>query len=117
MDLVRSILLKIEGEGDPELREVPQIKDYDTANVTYHVRLLHEAGLVSAIDASTLDGEEYIDVGITWAGHEFLDDIRDPEIWKAAKSGATKLGSYSLSVLADLAKAAIAAKAQSLGLL
>lgn len=117
MDLIRAILLKIEDEGDPELRQVPAIEGYAENVVTSHIALLMDAGLVSAIDASTLGSEDYIEIGLSWAGHEFLDNIRDPEIWRTTKSGAAKLGSFSLSLIADLAKAALTAKAQSLGLM
>lgn len=116
-DLVRAILLKIEEEGNPELRQVPVVEGYDEGLVTSHVALLMDAGLVSAIDASTLDSEDYIEIALTWAGHEFLDNVRDPEIWRTTKSGAAKLGSYSIGLLADLAKAALTAKAKSLGLI
>lgn len=117
MDVVRAILLAIEERGNPELSGVPNVHGYDAASITYHVRLLREAGLVSALDVSTLDGEEYIDIGLTWRGHEFLDNVRDPEIWRHTKSRAAKLGSFSLGILADVARAALIAKGQSLGLL
>jgi hypothetical protein len=116
MDLVRTILLKIEEDGDPELRQVPTIEGFDEGTVTSHVALLMDAGLVSAIDASTLGSEDYIEIGLSWAGYEFLENVRDPEIWRTTKSRAAKVGSFSLSVIADIAKAAIVAKMQSLGL-
>jgi hypothetical protein len=117
MDLVRSILLEIEARGDPELRNVPFIQGYDEGVVTSHVALLLDAGLASGIDASTMDGQDYMEIGMTWAGYEFLDNVRDPEIWRTTKTGAAKLGSFSLSLIGDLAKAALTAKAQSLGLI
>jgi len=45
--------------------------------------------------------------GLTWHGHEFLDAIRDPEIWRRTKEGANKAGGFTVSLLADLAKGLI----------
>ena len=59
-----------------------------------------------------------IDMGwrITWAGHEFLDTVRDPEIWRKTKNGADQLGSWTIKILADMASGYVRAKAQELGL-
>ena len=38
-------------------------------------------------------------------GHEFLDTLRDPEIWRRTKQGAKKIGSASIDVLFTLGKA------------
>ena len=35
---------------------------------------------------------------LTFNGHEFLDTVRDGEIWKLAKEGATKAGVASVQV-------------------
>lgn len=115
MDLVRQILLAIERDGTPELRRAPDVEGYSPQQVTHHIALLSQAGLISAIDASSTSGKAYIQIGLTWDGHEFLDDIRDPEIWRQTKAGAAKVGSFSFGLFADLAKAAVVAKAQSLG--
>ena len=117
MDLIRTILLKIEEQGDPQLRRVPTIQGADEHTVRSHVGLLLDAGLVRAIDASTYSSRDYLEIGLTWEGHEFLDNIRDPEIWRKTKSGAKKVGSFSIGILAEIARAAITAKAQSLGVL
>lgn len=42
---------------------------------------------------------------LTWNGHEFLDTIRDAEVWKRTKAGAEKAGNASVSFLWELAKA------------
>lgn len=41
---------------------------------------------------------------LTWQGHDFLDKVRDPEIWHATKEGAKKAGGFSLELLGALAK-------------
>lgn len=115
MDLVRLLLLRIEQEGSPALRNVPEVEGFDEATVAHHISLMLQAGLVTAIDASSFDGLAYLEIKMTWHGHEFLETIRDPEIWQSTKAGAAKVGSWSIGIIAELAKAAVVAKAQSLG--
>lgn len=43
-------------------------------------------------------------IGLTWRGHELLDNIRDKTVWNAVKKKAGKFGGFSLSVLANSAK-------------
>lgn len=116
MDLIRTILLQVEGEGQPDLPNMPKLDGVSDELVAYHIRMMMEAGLLTAVDASSFDGEEYIQISMTWDGHEFLEKVRDPEIWQKTKASAAKVGSFSLGIVAEIAKAAIVAKAQSLGL-
>jgi hypothetical protein len=44
---------------------------------------------------------------LTWFGHDFLDSVRDPAIWKATKEGAAKIGGFSVHLLGALAKGLI----------
>lgn len=115
MDLIRALLLDVEAAPRPELPEAPDYEGWDLEGVMYHVRLLRDAGFLTAMDGTSTEGEWYQDLALTWPGHEFLEEVRDPEIWKKTKQGASKLGTWSLSVLGALAKAAIAAKAKELG--
>lgn len=39
---------------------------------------------------------------ITWEGHEFLDTIRDPKVWKATKKIASHLESVSIKILSNI---------------
>jgi hypothetical protein len=47
---------------------------------------------------------------LTWEGHEFLDDIRDPEIWRKTKDRAKSVAGAGLSLLWEIAKAEIKTK-------
>ncbi|WP_126941637.1 DUF2513 domain-containing protein, partial [Xanthomonas sp. BRIP62409] len=53
---------------------------------------------------------------ITSDGHDFLDSVRDPEIWRKTKSGAGQLGSWTVRMLAEMASGYVRAKAKDLGL-
>ena len=41
---------------------------------------------------------------LTWAGHDFLDSIRDPIVWSKTKKGAMEAGGFTFDLLKDLAK-------------
>lgn len=116
MDLIRQILVHLEGLDQPALQTVPEFEGSTQARVLEHIRLLIDAGLITAVDATTFGGPNYINIKMTWAGHEFVTVVRDDEIWKKTKQGASKLGSWTFALLADLATGLIKAKAASLGL-
>jgi hypothetical protein len=110
MDIVRELLLRIEAvnmpAGHPALLTVTSddlVRPGDDQNsIAEHVRLLVDAGFVKP---TRLSGPEFFGVsGLTWRGHDFLDAIRDPEIWRQTKDGATKAGGFTVEILGDLAK-------------
>ncbi|CUS26106.1 hypothetical protein FC70_GL000498 [Paucilactobacillus oligofermentans DSM 15707 = LMG 22743] len=39
---------------------------------------------------------------ITWDGHEFLDTIRDPEVWSNTKKILSHLESVSISTVSNI---------------
>ncbi|MDQ6867300.1 MAG: DUF2513 domain-containing protein [Pseudomonadota bacterium] len=39
--------------------------------------------------------------------HDFLDSIRDPDLWNKTKKGAKAAGGFTMDLLADLAKGLI----------
>ncbi|MNQ78172.1 hypothetical protein D3C85_930750 [compost metagenome] len=109
MDLVRTILIKIDEAKQP-IRMIDLLAedatDDDLAAVQYHLAMLvDEVGFVRGIKAHTLGGKNWIDLNLTWNGHEFLDNVRDPEIWRQTKTGAVKAGQWSIKTLADIAVA------------
>jgi hypothetical protein len=119
MDLVRDLLLKIEeAKEPPALSDLVSKEDdekYETA--TYHLKMLiDEVGLVRGINCGSMDGEDWIELNITWTGHEFLDTVRDPEVWRKTKEGAKKIGGFTLDILMQLATGYLKMKAKELGL-
>jgi hypothetical protein len=107
MDLVRMLLLKIEAGKKQTMSDLvnAECRIGDPEDIGYHLRMLiKEAGVVTGIDVCTCDGDHWIHLELTWFGHEFLDDIRDPEIWRRTKEGAASIGSFSIDTLRELAK-------------
>lgn len=116
MDLVRDILLAIEAAPKNLDRDL-QLEGHDAELVSGHVKLLKQAGYIEEPFTRFAGGVKFsYGLALTWEGHEFLETIRDPQIWKLTKSGANKVGSWSLSLVAELAKGAIRQKAVEMGL-
>ena len=120
MDLIRDLLLKIEGgqrSFDLLTPEIAEILGEDGAGkmpreqaelMEYHLALLDDAGLITI--QAKLSGAVWQIGQITWAGHDFLDTIRDPAIWRETKAGAKQAGGFSLDLLRALAKGLIKKK-------
>lgn len=119
MDLIRELLLKLEAL---DLRpgaimhfmpddEAIQTPGYSPAEIEYHARLLTEAGLIEP-GRGAMQG--FIFRALTWAGHDFADSIRDPEIWEKTKKGAMAAGGFTVDLLKDLAKGFIKKKLEDL---
>lgn len=113
MDLLRLLLLKLE-ELDEDGQSIWQLSDEDLQfpgytydQAYYHFQLAVEAGLVD--DAGgTLSAVLFR--RLTWAGHDFIDAVRDDEIWKKTRQGAGAAGGFSIELLKDLAKGFIKKK-------
>jgi len=86
MDLIREILLKVEElPFDGAFHDIT-VEGRSDDEITYHVMLLHEAGLIEAADLSTLAGMCWKPLRLTYTGHEFLDAARSQTVWVKAKA-------------------------------
>ena len=70
-------MLMIEASTDDPMAAVSLkgLSEYTDRVKAYHVLLLHEAGLVDAIDASSMSGIDWIPTRLTMAGHQYLETI------------------------------------------
>lgn len=94
MDLVRLLLLKLEETSDdPRLWIDLEIPNYTSEEVSYHIMILNEAGLIEACDLSTMGRGNSIwrPKRLTSSGHEFLDAARNESIWNKAKEKASSM--------------------------
>lgn len=109
-DLVRSLMLAIEKTDDPTGMG-PQgaakfMQDTNTSRdvLAYHIARLHEAGFINGRVIWASDEPAVLIPGnLTYNGHEYLDTIRAPEVWRKSKTIAQKVGSVSLSMMAQIA--------------
>ena len=108
-DLVRKILFAVE-ECDQDQREcVPLGFDgHDKKTVAYHVWLLMDAGLIEGLSKPGFCWQAQ---RLTWAGHEFLQSIRDDTIWNKAKEKVLKpTASWTFGILMEWLKQEIKEK-------
>jgi hypothetical protein len=74
--------------------------------VSYQIKILSQGGLIEADNCSTQSGFDWRAVGLTWAGHEFLDTIKNDTVWAKTKSFVlSKGGSASFTVIGKIASA------------
>jgi hypothetical protein len=86
MDLVRQIMLNVEGmpAGPPIQYPVGEIED---RVLLAHLEMLISAGLVSGKISQSLGsrGDVIIISGLTWEGHEWIETVRRDDIWSQVK--------------------------------
>ena len=109
-DLIRKILLQVESLGDTQ-SQIEGVEGMDAENVSYHINLMVEAGLVIGDCTQGLDGPLRCSASLlTWAGHEFLDKIRSAGVWNKVKAMAREKGlSLSFEMIKTAAGCAITA--------
>jgi len=106
MDLVRKILLDLEEKDHSGWVEL-KYDNYDKQVVSYHVKILNQAGLIEAkYFATTYDGYEmWIAKDLTWEGQEFLDAARNDTVWNNVKKKvAEQGGNIPFDVLKEMLK-------------
>lgn len=93
-ELIRKILLKLEHQPEASgYLDFESIKGFKPEKVAYHFDMMQQAGLISG------------KASITWAGHEFLDSVRNDTAWNKIKSTIIEKG---LGITFDSIKAAAA---------
>jgi len=112
MDLARQILLAVEqapfNAGTIDVK-VPGRSD---ETISYHVMLLHQAGLLQATDFSTMGNREWKPTSLTWEGHEFLEASRNETTWRKTLATVKDKGGGTIfevvkSLLVEAAKRAV----------
>lgn len=114
-DCVRSVLLTVEKSKtiDEELNINPvtvetifeQLPKYEDNEILYTIEKLKEAGYINA--TIQFAAGHYIDgfiSSITYSGHEYLDNIRDPKVWRKVKSVLAKAGATTLPLISQAAQ-------------
>lgn len=122
MDLVRDLLLYFEAKSKSSGIHAAdvQIEGYSETEIVLHLNIMAEAGLLICEPfRSKTNPERYIRTfvfDLSWKGHEYLDTIRDPRIWKGTKSALGTIGNWSFGVALDIAKGLAVSEARRLGL-
>jgi hypothetical protein len=104
MDLVRKIMLAIEASERPLDSTLVRISGYPSDSITEHMRLLNEAGLIEGISAYSVEHRlKWIELRLTWSGHDFLDAARNETLWNETLTEVHKqTGTVPFEVLKGL---------------
>ena len=119
MDLIRITMLEIE-RGRRSFSVLPlsaarkmmipeeeALDDELASTLEYHLGLIESAGFANFRKSP---GSTWFVEGLTWQGHEFLDNIRAQDIWDQAKEQAGNLGGFSMEIVRELAKGFVKTK-------
>jgi hypothetical protein len=89
MDLVRSLLLRVEDLNGPMMNDLmADEKDADErARVGYHIRMLVDEDFLNGDDGSGMMHEDWY----KWRGHEFLDTLRSHTVCRSCQRQTTVL--------------------------
>jgi hypothetical protein len=100
MDLVRTILMRIESTPSDRLPRNFGIFGSSPEQIAHHSHIMMQEGLIEGFDITPVDsaGPEAVPTSLTWKGHEFLDLARDQQRWNRAKAIIEKLGGAPISV-------------------
>ena len=110
-DCVRDVLLAVEENtgvhavmeiDEDDYTQYQQLKKYKYEEVAYHIVQCKLNGYFTDF-AERIDNS-YMIVDLSPKAHEFIANIRSDTNWKKIKEKALTIGSFSLSVLADIAK-------------
>lgn len=120
VDCVRAVLFELEklpfNSETNILRMHNSIPGFSQDEIEYACLKLHEADFVELSTVHTLGNcvpRVCSITGLTFKGHEFLEQIREPSRWEKVKEVAKNVGSYSLPILSDIAKELLVAAAKA----
>lgn len=111
-DYIRDILLFIEKELDYEdsdsqtpcnHKEImdgqlvcdEQFNTYNKQELSYALELLIKEGYIDLAGKPNIYDGNILSariIGLTWQGHEFLDNVRNDTVWNAVKQKSIKIG-------------------------
>ena len=107
MDLVRDVLIQLADSAGPLDASAFVDETHPRELVAYHFQIMDEGGLIvaSILASASLPYTVAQALRLTWAGNEFLDSVRSPEVWRRAKLTVAKAtGAASLAVLQGIAE-------------
>lgn len=108
-DLIRDILLVIEqAPAGTKLNGAElTFEGFSPVEVSEHLCLLEEAGLIKAVISRSLGAASprlVIIDRLTWEGHDFLDSVRSPAVWKKTRAAVLdKGGAFTFELLKEVA--------------
>lgn len=117
MDLIRELMLKLESldvrpgstvsffPGDPKIA----IEGRAREQIDAHLFMIGDEDFFQGSangDIRMLSGQ-WMFSRLTPKGHDFIDSVRDPEVWKKTKGAAGAAGGWTLGLVVEVGKAVI----------
>jgi hypothetical protein len=111
-DMIREVLIEVEALGFNERDSIGYSLSYlgaeKNTSKAEHALLLWKAGLITAVDAGSMDGPAILAPELTWQGHELLEVMRSKPVWSRIKSVAADKGlELSFEAILALGKSAV----------
>lgn len=112
LDLIRDLLLYIEAsETYPVHSYDIEIPEADESQILFHIELLIDADYIEALNSSTIGRRSYYIYRLTMSGCDYLDSVRDEQIWKdTASKIISAAGSATLEIVKSVAQTIIMSK-------
>ena len=111
LDLLRNLLIFIEERNTSEPIHSADIliDGHSDVEIGLHLNLMADANfIVGEYVKSTTNPDRIVQTmlvfDLTWRGHEYLDTIRDPEIWRKTKEISKKSGNATFEFAIEIAK-------------
>jgi Hypothetical protein (DUF2513) len=118
MDLIRELMLKLEALPSGRIVLITpddaaiQIEGHSPEEAFYHLGLIKSASFIHSTGSGRMGSIEF--AGLTWAGHDFLDSVRSPDVWDKTKAVASAAGGFTVDLLVATAKTYLEAKFKGL---
>ena len=103
MELIRNVMLAAEKTKDPYDLIDPKFEGRSETEISYHIALLDDAGLLHGQDRSAIGVFRWSAGPLTWAGHEFVEAVKDDAVWKDALAITAKSGGGAVFELVKIA--------------
>ncbi|MDD2627948.1 MAG: DUF2513 domain-containing protein [Clostridia bacterium] len=109
MDLIRELLFYIEENYDGNLLIIDSLENYSNSELLYHFELMIQANLVTGKTTKYISGEGIIECkGLSWAGQDFLANIKNENVWTDVKKTAKEKGlDLTISIISSIASESI----------
>lgn len=106
MNLLRDILLKIEGRPAGSSAKELKMEGIERGTLHEHVILLYDEGFIEGILRKSKGSRlPMLPQTLTWKGREFVEAVRSDEVWEKTKEEVKAKGPESTaSTLAEAAK-------------
>lgn len=107
-ELIRLILFEVESRPAGEIVDTIQIEGFDSPTIAGHIRILLAKSLLVGKMHDTNCGASYLVTGMSWDGHDFLENARNDTIWKKVMAESKAKGTSMTMVVLNglLTKAA-----------